>query len=299
MLAAARRSPPCSPVLRASAPTVSLFASAPIDARELRGRAAPWRGAPRREFPVGQSPAGGGRPDGVPGERGSVDATRHEDDKLGTRVHARPMIRRHARAPARLGPVGISLLGRAPRPRSLDRIRKRPSRAGHRESLAVGAARQCCLSGNEIGIGRVRVRGRVSARAYARARACARACLRPALARHLDDLFSISLQNDLCSCMTYYKDSRFCLYSRGESGWCLDVTSTHGVWRHAGVQFLLSGVPLGRPAARRRDNGLHGVTVSTLDSKSSDCGSNPREAFAIATNLEDRISRPSFSGGNL
>ena len=28
---------------------------------------------------------------------------------------------------------------------------------------------------------------------------------------------------------------------RGESGWCLDVTSTHGVWRHAGVRFLLSG----------------------------------------------------------
>ena len=29
---------------------------------------------------------------------------------------------------------------------------------------------------------------------------------------------------------------------RGESGWCLDMTSTHGAWRHAGVQFLLLGV---------------------------------------------------------
>ena len=28
---------------------------------------------------------------------------------------------------------------------------------------------------------------------------------------------------------------------RGESGWCSDVTSTHGAWRHAGVRFLLSG----------------------------------------------------------
>ena len=29
---------------------------------------------------------------------------------------------------------------------------------------------------------------------------------------------------------------------RGESGWCSDGTSTPGAWRHAGVQFLLSGV---------------------------------------------------------
>ena len=28
---------------------------------------------------------------------------------------------------------------------------------------------------------------------------------------------------------------------RGESGWCSDMTSTHGAWRHAGVRFLLSG----------------------------------------------------------
>jgi hypothetical protein len=28
---------------------------------------------------------------------------------------------------------------------------------------------------------------------------------------------------------------------RGESGWCSDVTSTHGAWRHAGVRFPLSG----------------------------------------------------------
>ena len=32
------------------------------------------------------------------------------------------------------------------------------------------------------------------------------------------------------------------IHCRGESGWCSDVTSTHGAWRHAGVQFLLSGV---------------------------------------------------------
>ena len=25
----------------------------------------------------------------------------------------------------------------------------------------------------------------------------------------------------------------------GESGWCSDVASTHGAWRHAGVRFLL------------------------------------------------------------
>ena len=29
---------------------------------------------------------------------------------------------------------------------------------------------------------------------------------------------------------------------RGESGWCSDWTSTPGAWRHAGVQFPLSGV---------------------------------------------------------
>ena len=28
---------------------------------------------------------------------------------------------------------------------------------------------------------------------------------------------------------------------RGESGWCSDMTSTHGAWRHAEVQFLLPG----------------------------------------------------------
>ena len=32
--------------------------------------------------------------------------------------------------------------------------------------------------------------------------------------------------------------ARFC---RGESGWCSDMTSTHGAWRHAGVRFLLFG----------------------------------------------------------
>ncbi len=28
---------------------------------------------------------------------------------------------------------------------------------------------------------------------------------------------------------------------QGESGWCLDMTSTHGVWRHTEVEFLLLG----------------------------------------------------------
>ena len=32
------------------------------------------------------------------------------------------------------------------------------------------------------------------------------------------------------------------LSCRGESGWCSDVTSIHGAWRHAGVRFLLPGV---------------------------------------------------------
>ena len=39
---------------------------------------------------------------------------------------------------------------------------------------------------------------------------------------------------------------------RGESGWCRDMTSTHGAWRHAGVRFLLSGeciCPTPNPAA--------------------------------------------------
>jgi hypothetical protein len=58
----------------------------------------------------------GGRPDGVPGEQGSVDATRREDENLGTRAPACPLNRHHARAPARLDPVGVSPLGRAPRP---------------------------------------------------------------------------------------------------------------------------------------------------------------------------------------
>ena len=31
------------------------------------------------------------------------------------------------------------------------------------------------------------------------------------------------------------------LMGRGESGWCSDMTSTHGAWRHAGVRFLLFG----------------------------------------------------------
>jgi hypothetical protein len=31
------------------------------------------------------------------------------------------------------------------------------------------------------------------------------------------------------------------LYSRGASGWCLDVTSGHGAWRHAEGRFLLPG----------------------------------------------------------
>ena len=33
----------------------------------------------------------------------------------------------------------------------------------------------------------------------------------------------------------------FLTASRGESGWCLDMTSSQGAWRHAEVQFLLPG----------------------------------------------------------
>ena len=29
------------------------------------------------------------------------------------------------------------------------------------------------------------------------------------------------------------------LSGRGASGWCSDVTSSHGAWRHAGIRFLL------------------------------------------------------------
>ena len=45
----------------------------------------------------------------------------------------------------------------------------------------------------------------------------------------------------------------FRLPSRGESGWCSDMTSTHGAWRHAGVRFLLSGAFHVRP--RRLSHG--------------------------------------------
>ena len=36
-------------------------------------------------------------------------------------------------------------------------------------------------------------------------------------------------------------NQHFFLSSRGESGWCLDWTSTPGAWRHAGAQFPLPG----------------------------------------------------------
>jgi len=47
-------------------------------------------------------------------------------------------------------------------------------------------------------------------------------------------------------CRQFLKTVAFpqlCLWltCRGESGWCSDVTSTHGAWRHAGVRFLLPG----------------------------------------------------------
>ena len=29
---------------------------------------------------------------------------------------------------------------------------------------------------------------------------------------------------------------------RGESGWCLDMTSVHGTWGQVGIRFSLSGV---------------------------------------------------------
>ena len=41
---------------------------------------------------------------------------------------------------------------------------------------------------------------------------------------------------------------------RGESGWCSDMTSTHGVWRHAGVRFLLSGGRWPKPPSVRQSS---------------------------------------------
>jgi hypothetical protein len=54
--------------------------------------------------------------------------------------------------------------------------------------------------------------------------------------------------------------------------------------------FFLAAPPCSRPlvAAPRRDNGPRGVTVSALDSESSDRGSNPREAFPG----RDKCGRP-------
>ena len=49
----------------------------------------------------------------------------------------------------------------------------------------------------------------------------------------MDSRFSIAVSLD---------QSNIQLGSRGESGWCSDVTSTHGAWRHAGVRFLLRRV---------------------------------------------------------
>ena len=46
-------------------------------------------------------------------------------------------------------------------------------------------------------------------------------------------------------------------WCRSESGWCSDVTSTHGAWRHAGVRFLLSGVFQRAPAYLLRRLPLH------------------------------------------
>ena len=46
--------------------------------------------------------------------------------------------------------------------------------------------------------------------------------------------------------------------SRGESGWCSDVTSTHGAWEHAGVRFLLSGVTGDRTWAVSRGEACDG-----------------------------------------
>ena len=42
---------------------------------------------------------------------------------------------------------------------------------------------------------------------------------------------------------------------RGESGWCSDMTSSHGAWRHAGIRFLFSG-ELWRPAKCTEEAGM-------------------------------------------
>jgi hypothetical protein len=87
-------------------------------------------------------------------------------------------------------------------------------------------------------------------------------------------LFSNSISSTLCNmpippaparesrCATV-KHTEVCVWhvlntlqSRGESGWCSDVTSTHGAWEHAGVRFLLSG-------ARRMPSALKCFSAQT------------------------------------
>ena len=58
--------------------------------------------------------------------------------------------------------------------------------------------------------------------------------------------------------VTAMPSSMLFLNGRGESGWCSDVTSIHGAWRHAGVRFLLPGVsvpPRRQVAMRKNDPG--------------------------------------------
>ena len=71
------------------------------------------------------------------------------------------------------------------------------------------------------------------------------------------------------------------------------------VWFGTGRSPWAGALGTGTPPPPRKDNGPRGVAASTLDSESSDRGSNPRGAFPIASNVEDHISDPSFSGGNL
>ena len=55
----------------------------------------------------------------------------------------------------------------------------------------------------------------------------------------------------------HFMDPLLWSWCRSESGWCSDVTSTHGAWRHAGVRFLLSGVFQRAPAYLFRRLPLH------------------------------------------
>ena len=71
----------------------------------------------------------------------------------------------------------------------------------------------------------------------------------------------------------FWRPSRHSVVGRGGSGWCSDVTSTHGAWRHAGVRFLFPGVLL-IVKCRRVFHERSVLCVSTLR-KATYCSNDP------------------------